>query len=330
MLQPYFTQHDQIVCDFIRKAQRSLQIAICWFTHPGIFNVLKQRCRDGLHIEIILNYDQVNFHPEGLDFIGLEKVGARVYGYAKPDLMHHKFAIVDEQKLLMGSYNWTRGKHFDAVLISENKHAVQEFSLAFKTLMQHCTPFSTLRSSKTPKNSSFTQLFQPLIWSPAELRQRIVAGANVWVTMMDDVIWPQCLKQQRHYLRGGGQDYWQQQSAWDAQAFANWNARQSGAARARLHRYCTAVKYADLIVAVHQKQGNILGYGLIASEPQESEVPGYGFSRFVQWKIPAKKMPAPDQHLLKTKSVFYKYRGSGLQLADALHALNAPCSETYW
>ncbi|MEI6412152.1 MAG: phospholipase D-like domain-containing protein, partial [Bacteroidota bacterium] len=278
-------------------------------------------------IEIILNYDQVNFHPEGLDFIGLEKVGARVYGYAKPDLMHHKFAIADEQKLLTGSYNWTRANHFDAVLVSDDKHAVQEFSLAFNTLMQHCALFSTLRTSKTPKNSSFTQLFQPLIWSPAELRQRIVSGAKVWIAVMDDALWQQCRTQQRHYLRGGGHDYWQQQSAWDAQAFANWNARQSSGLRARLHRYCMSVKYADLVVAVHKKQGAIHGYGLIASEPLESDVENHGFSRFVQWKIPAKKMPAPDQYMLKTKSVFYKYCGSGLQLADALIA---PCSAPYW
>lgn len=327
MLQPYFNQHHKIVCDFINQAQRSLQIAICWFTHPGIFNVLKQRCRDGLHIEIVLNYDQINFHPDGLDFIGLEKTGAYLYGYAKPDLMHHKFAIADGQKLLMGSYNWTRANHVDAILVLEDKHTVQAFSLSFKTLLQHCALLSILRAGKAPKNTIFTQLFQPLIWTPAELRQRIAVGANVWVAIMDDVVWPHCLAQQRHYLRSPGQEYWRQQSAWDGMAFSRWNAHQSVELRARLHRYCSTARYGDLIIAVHKKHAIVLGYGLIGSEPVDSAMQGYAFGRFVQWEVPAKRMPAPDQQLLKTKSVFYKYRGSGLQLVDAL---NAPYSETYW
>ncbi len=49
------------VASFLARAKESLQIAVCWFTHPEIYNVLLNQAKAGLNVQLIVNYDQINF-----------------------------------------------------------------------------------------------------------------------------------------------------------------------------------------------------------------------------------------------------------------------------
>lgn len=56
-----FSQCDSAVISFVRSARKRLCIAVCWFTHPDIYQALKERIHAGVELTLLLNFDQVNF-----------------------------------------------------------------------------------------------------------------------------------------------------------------------------------------------------------------------------------------------------------------------------
>ncbi|XP_037081078.1 mitochondrial cardiolipin hydrolase-like [Pollicipes pollicipes] len=67
----------------------------------------------------------------------LRRIGVPVFVKPKPFLMHHKFAVVDDEVLVCGSFNWTRqaalGNNED-VIITNNPQLVRPFVGEFHKL----------------------------------------------------------------------------------------------------------------------------------------------------------------------------------------------------
>ena len=58
---------------------------------------------------------------------------------AKPNHMHHKFAIFDRSRLLTGSYNWTRSaseRNEENFLITDDRRLVRPFETEFNRLWE--------------------------------------------------------------------------------------------------------------------------------------------------------------------------------------------------
>ncbi len=315
--QVYVDRLPEAIGEFLRGATRFIRVAVCWFTHPDLYQTLLDRCHAGVQVELFINFDQLNFNPEGLDFEALAQAGATVYGFQGPGLLHHKCAVADGVRVLTGSGNWTRSTHADHILILENPALASDFSVIFDNLATQCTPLAQLKGL-SPRQISLQQLYRPTGWSNYDIRRQIVSGARVWIALFkgkDKRLWERSVREQRYFLPGKPvlQDYWNEQQHWDAAAFRQWSDGRRLPRTAIL--YCSSLRIGDVVVVVTDS-GTLLGIGIVGSEPELLEQGAT--ARFVQWRR-SLTVAAPTSLALPVKGLpLRRYRGSGLQLVDFL------------
>lgn len=128
----------------IRKAQKSVFIAVAWFTNKRLFDELIIKARNGCSIYLIISNDSINQNSQ-IDFDQLEIHNSRVYkvGDGDSELMHNKFCIIDYSTIITGSYNWSYKAeiNFENVIITYNDTALAE---------QFITEFNNIRSRFYP------------------------------------------------------------------------------------------------------------------------------------------------------------------------------------
>ena len=91
----------------IRRAQRTIDIAMYSFTLKDIADALIFARSRGVRIRLLIDLEQSDIAGSG--FVRLETAGIvikRVLGLGG-GIMHNKYAIFDSQVLLTGSYNWS-------------------------------------------------------------------------------------------------------------------------------------------------------------------------------------------------------------------------------
>lgn len=315
----YFHDCTQAVDTFIGSAQYELAIAVCWFTHPGLFEHLLHRQRQGVAVTLVVNFDQINFHPEALSFIKLEELGGRVYAYTGPELLHHKFALADGARVLQGSYNWTRSRHCDYLAELDHAGAAAEFGQALSQLLPRCRRLADIQGLPV-RQVSFVQLYQPNCWSPEDMRRLVVRGHRVWVVrflVRAAVGWARCFREQRHYAteKIDLSDYWATNRTWQEARFRVWVAHQPpNAALGRVAHYCLRLRIGDMLLAV-DAAGQPLGMGVINADPEPA--PGLApCSRQVWWLRWPPGTPLPSRP--SKGNTLRRYRGSALQLVECL------------
>ncbi len=312
----FFGKCAPAVARFIHAANTDLAIAVCWFTHPDIFKALLEAARRGVRIRLAINYDQVNFNASGLDFAQLERMGALVLAFGGEALLHAKFAIADGQKVLTGSFNWTRADNLDCVTLLENHSMATQFEAAFGEWAKQCTPLSFIRE-QVPRPVRFQALYQPSAWTLADLRRCIVSGAKTWVFLFPKPNqWDNALAEDRYTLplRRAVQLSLEQLGS-DRTAWAEVLGQSglSNTAQNLLLRFGLRVRQGDIAVAC-LPDGTVLGIGAVSSEVSTG---GDGrLGRFVQW------IPAINHHNkinLASKQAVQAYKGSGMAIISQLH-----------
>ena len=92
----------------ISKAQKSVFIAVAWFTNKNLFNELVNKARNGCTVSLIITNDTINLNSS-IDFEQLLTAKSKVYkiGNGDTELMHNKFCVIDYSTVITGSYNWS-------------------------------------------------------------------------------------------------------------------------------------------------------------------------------------------------------------------------------
>lgn len=128
----------------ISKAQKSVFIAVAWFTNKNLFNQLVNKARNGCTISLIISNDSINLNS-GIDFEQLISAKSKVYkiGNGDNELMHNKFCVIDYSTIITGSYNWSykAEKNFENVIITNNDTTLAE---------QFITEFNNIRNRYYP------------------------------------------------------------------------------------------------------------------------------------------------------------------------------------
>jgi len=113
----------------IRKAQKSVFIAVAWFTNKDLFNVLIEKAKEGCNVSLIISNDKINTYSR-ITFDQLEKYNSKCYkiGDGETELMHNKFCVIDYSTVITGSYNWSykAESNFENVIINYNDTALAE------------------------------------------------------------------------------------------------------------------------------------------------------------------------------------------------------------
>ncbi|WP_309384829.1 phospholipase D-like domain-containing protein [Cerasicoccus frondis] len=119
----------------LRSARRTLDICVFTITDDRIVEAILEARERRVAIRIITDNDKA--HDAGSDVRRLDRFGVAVRVDLTPDHMHHKFAIVDDERLLTGSYNWTRSAashNQENLLITNDGDAVEAYEAEFAKL----------------------------------------------------------------------------------------------------------------------------------------------------------------------------------------------------
>ena len=88
-------------------AKSSIYACMAWFTNFNIFKAIRKKLDDGVKVVLLTNNDLINNGGYCLDFNALIKKGLELHLAEYPELIHHKFCVLDDQIVMTGSYNWT-------------------------------------------------------------------------------------------------------------------------------------------------------------------------------------------------------------------------------
>ena len=101
----------------MEKSKYIIWVAVAWFTDRDLANILYKKAKQGVNIQIVLNDDKINSTLK-------EKLKEHFEVYFAPSndkfskLMHNKFCIIDLEKVIHGSYNWTNKAQYNNETIS--------------------------------------------------------------------------------------------------------------------------------------------------------------------------------------------------------------------
>jgi phosphatidylserine/phosphatidylglycerophosphate/cardiolipin synthase-like enzyme len=147
----------------ISLSQKTLKIAMAWFTNNELFDALIAKCKDKVRVELIIINDSINIKKFGLDFNQFIKEGGILYFGDIDSLMHHKFCIIDNHVLINGSYNWTywaeSRNNENITVINNEPNILDEFTEEFKKLVSFKSPIKIIDDAminlKEDENSFF-------------------------------------------------------------------------------------------------------------------------------------------------------------------------------
>jgi cardiolipin synthase len=93
--------------DQIDRAKKTIHIAMFTLTHPEIAQALIRAKNRGLNVCIAIDF----YTAKGASkktLAAMQKQGLKISLSQGRELLHHKWAVIDESTLVMGSANWTK------------------------------------------------------------------------------------------------------------------------------------------------------------------------------------------------------------------------------
>jgi len=128
----------------IKKAERTIFIAVAWFTNKTIFDELVAKAYEGCSVFLMLSNDTIN-KDSSIEFDKLNVGSSKVYfvGDGEKELMHNKFCVIDEITVITGSYNWSykAEKNFEnIVLTSGDQSLAEQFITEFNNIKKRYFP----------------------------------------------------------------------------------------------------------------------------------------------------------------------------------------------
>ncbi|MEI6124742.1 MAG: phospholipase D-like domain-containing protein [Bacteroidota bacterium] len=105
----------------ISKAQKSIIIAVAWFTNERLFEELLSKAKSGCMVQLIISNDEIN-QSSRIEFERLQIKNSKVFkvGDGASELMHNKFCVIDHNTVITGSYNWSykAENNFENIIIT--------------------------------------------------------------------------------------------------------------------------------------------------------------------------------------------------------------------
>ena len=134
-----FTQNiqNEIILNIL-SSKVSIHAAMAWLSDTKIISALIKKSQEGVSIQIIVN-DDTNNEANDHHFESLRRNGVEIILYSMvKGLMHHKFCILDNKTLIVGSYNWTYSaanyNHESILILRDEPKEIQNYIDVFGIL----------------------------------------------------------------------------------------------------------------------------------------------------------------------------------------------------
>ncbi len=116
----------------INSAQESIDVAIYSFTLDSAGDAIIAAENRGVEVRIVVEED--NASSQYSEYERLLDFGVDIRLDSNEDLMHHKFAVIDGERVVTGSFNWTRSgadRNNENLVVISSGEIAKEFSAEF-------------------------------------------------------------------------------------------------------------------------------------------------------------------------------------------------------
>ena len=134
----YFSLYDDpeaVIINNIAKAEEFISIAMYTFTDIEIAQAILEARDRGIDIKIFLDRSQVKAkYSKSRYFV---KNGIEVRISSNSYIMHNKFAVIDNEIVITGSYNWTASageRNDENLLVIDDDYIVKRYQNQFNNL----------------------------------------------------------------------------------------------------------------------------------------------------------------------------------------------------
>ncbi|RTY70286.1 phospholipase D-like domain-containing protein [Flavobacterium sp. LB2P53] len=135
--QAYFEKIHKHIENNLKSSKTSIRIAVAWFTDTKLFDILCEKAKEGIQVELLMANHEIN-HDSNIKYRDLINDGGQIFWIGKEGayapLMHNKFCIIDNTILIFGSYNWTqkaKSNHESITVIEEDYNLILDFNQEF-------------------------------------------------------------------------------------------------------------------------------------------------------------------------------------------------------
>ena len=302
----------------LSQAESSICIAVCWFSHQNIFDVLLNRLRAGVTVELVIEYDTQNIRPDGLDFQRFIESGGLLFGHLRSDLMHHKFSVIDNRILISGSFNWTYNTNAENIMVTHDLSCIKAFQEEHQQLKKISKRILHVNPSDAKHFVPFP-LFENTLFTLTDLRRKIGGGTSVWVVKADrkNIIDTNFFKKNQLYFDEHGllKPYWDLYRRWSDTLFESILGDCNISPNKRREIICWAhrVKIGDIVILTDNKSPVLFAIGIVQSEPKMLVGNFFSTYRETQWLhvMPHKNYRLPEK---VPQYRIGKYKGSALRI----------------
>lgn len=153
---PWNQSTNGLIARTLSQAQSSIDIALFVFSDQNIANQLQTKAASNTELRVLIDPGFIyRNYSEALDMLGVAlpdkncKIEPNNQPWNKPittvgtpllpagDKLHHKFAIIDEKTIIIGSHNWSQAannQNDETLLIIENPTVAAHFTREFDRL----------------------------------------------------------------------------------------------------------------------------------------------------------------------------------------------------
>lgn len=132
---------------YLRGTRKKIDVCIFKLTSRSVAVILMDLHRTGIQVRVVTDANEDEDPKSQMDH--LRSAGIVIKSNSRPSdtayrsCMHHKFAIVDNDTLMMGSLNWTVTaitKNYESVIVTSNRLMVKPFIEHFNKLWRDFQP----------------------------------------------------------------------------------------------------------------------------------------------------------------------------------------------
>lgn len=136
--QAFFSPGDacrQAIIAALSSAKREVRVCVFTISDDRISDALRDAHARGVNVRILTDNDKAD--DRGNDVYDLAREGLDVAYDNSSYHMHHKFALIDDDVLINGSFNWTRSasvKNEENIVLHFKEGLIEQFAEEFERL----------------------------------------------------------------------------------------------------------------------------------------------------------------------------------------------------
>ncbi len=180
----HFSQIQGVLRQELMNAKSRIQVAVAWFTDQELYDILLEKAADDISVTVIIRNDSININSYGIDWQKLIDANGVLFLSNHSSHLHHKFCLIDNNKGISGSYNWTYAaqKNQENVIVLCNLTVIKDFQLEFSKLIDSAHEVESITATyktRPPVRNDFLEAeFDNEIKFREELKRASLSEAN--------------------------------------------------------------------------------------------------------------------------------------------------------